>query len=566
MVKAKQLLAKGKKYWKKQASSLLLFVVSTAAGAASPFLIKDFIDRITEGSGPLLGLAVLILVVGSVSSFTGFLGNYFFQILAMEGIKDLQVEMYTKIQKSPIPSILEGKTGDVMSRITSDTQIVGQIISIGLPMLLLNVARFSIVIIVLVLLDFRLALLTFASIPAYFLVFRTYNMKLRDSTQKERKAFGTLVESLREKLQGLITIKLYNAQDTYGKQFQTDAESWFGFIKKRMLHNTLSVNLIGYITRIMPLLVLLVGGYQVIAGAVTLGTLIGFWQYMGGLYEPIQNLAEWNNGLQQAVSTGERILYILDREEEKGGDNALTREPDMAVSLKDVSFSYGDNKALKDITCDIDHGSITAIVGRSGAGKSTLINLLMGFYEPDTGTILIGGTPLREIELSSLRNVISYVKQKDFIFNASITENITLNREFSPDEIHEAAQCCLVEDFVGALPHDYETQIGEKGFDLSDGQKQRIALARAYIRGPRMFILDEATSAIDSENEAQILKNIRQRMEGTIIVVSHRLSTIRIADKILVIENGQLVAQGDHETLSRESNEYGQLFKEQLIG
>lgn len=566
MVKPKQLLAKGKKYWKKQASTLLLFVVSTAAGAASPFLIKDFIDRITEGTGPLLTLAVLILVVGSVSSITGFLGNYFFQVLAMEGIKDLQVEMYTKIQKSPIPSILEGKTGDVMSRITSDTQIVGQIISIGLPMLLLNVARFSIVIIVLVLLDFRLALLTFTSIPAYFLVFRTYNMKLRDSTQKERIAFGNLVESLREKLQGLITIKLYNAQDTYEQQFQTDAESWFGYIKKRMLHNTLSVNLIGYITRIMPLLVLLVGGYQVIAGAVTLGTLIGFWQYMGGLYEPIQNLAEWNNGLQQAVSTGERILDILDREEEKGGDNPLTRESDMTVSLKNVSFSYGDNKALKNITCDIDHGSITAIVGRSGAGKSTLINLLMGFYEPDTGTILIGGTPLREIKLSSLRNVISYVKQKDFIFNASITENITLNREFSPDEIREAARCCLVEDFVGALPQTYETQIGEKGFDLSDGQKQRIALARACIRGPRMFILDEATSAIDSENEAQILKNIRQRMEGTIIVVSHRLSTIRIADKILVIENGQLVAQGDHETLSRESNEYGQLFKEQLIG
>jgi ABC-type multidrug transport system fused ATPase/permease subunit len=566
MVKAKQLLAKGKKYWKKQASTLLLFIFSTAAGAASPFLIKDFIDRITEGSGPLLGLAVLILVVGSVSSITGFLGNYFFQVLAMEGIKDLQVEMYTKIQKSPIPSILEGKTGDIMSRITSDTQIVGQIISIGLPMLLLNVARFSIVIIVLVLLDFRLALLTFTSIPAYFLVFRTYNMKLRDSTQKERIAFGNLVESLREKLQGLITIKLYNAQDTYEKQFQTDAESWFGYIKKRMLHNTLSVNLIGYITRIMPLLVLLVGGYQVIAGAVTLGTLIGFWQYMGGLYEPIQNLAEWNNGLQQAVSTGERILDILDREEEKGGDNPLTRESNMTVSLKNVSFSYGDNKALKNITCDIDHGSITAIVGRSGAGKSTLINLLMGFYEPDTGTILIGGTPLREIELPSLRNVISYVKQKDFIFNASITENITLNGEFSPDEIREAARCCLVEDFVGALPQTYETHIGEKGFDLSDGQKQRIALARACIRGPRMFILDEATSAIDSENEAQILKNIRQRMEGTIIVVSHRLSTIRIADKILVIENGQLVAQGDHETLSRESNEYGQLFKEQLIG
>jgi ABC-type multidrug transport system fused ATPase/permease subunit len=238
----------------------------------------------------------------------------------------------------------------------------------------------------------------------------------------------------------------------------------------------------------------------------------------------------------------------------------------MTVSLKNVSFSYGDNKALKNITCDIDHGSITAIVGRSGAGKSTLINLLMGFYEPDTGTILIGGTPLREIELPSLRNVISYVKQKDFIFNASITENITLNGEFSPDEIREAARCCLVEDFVGALPQTYETHIGEKGFDLSDGQKQRIALARACIRGPRMFILDEATSAIDSENEAQILKNIRQRMEGTIIVVSHRLSTIRIADKILVIENGQLVAQGDHETLSRESNEYGQLFKEQLIG
>jgi ABC-type multidrug transport system fused ATPase/permease subunit len=558
------MLKKGKKYWKKQTTSLLLFICSTAAGAVTPFLIKDFIDSITESTGPLLILAVLILIAGSVSSITGFLGNYFFQVLAMEGVKDLQVEMYTKVQKTSIPSILEGKTGDIMSRITSDTQIVGQMISIGLPMLLLNIARFSIVIIVLIILDLKLALLTFTSIPFYYLVFKTFNKKLRDSTQKERVAFGKVVESLREKLQGLITIKLYNVQEAYQQEFKDDAGSWFGHIKKRLLHNSLSVNLIGYITRIMPLLVLLIGGYRVIAGAITLGTLVGFWQYMGGLYEPIKNLAEWNNGLQQAVSTGERISGILDMEEEKGGDSHLTKR-DITISLKDVSFSYGDNKALKNISCDINYGSTTAIVGRSGAGKSTLINVLMGFYEPDSGLIQIDTTPLPDIELSSLRHAISYVRQKDFIFNTSISENITLNRKFSSEKVHEAAQCCLVEDFVNTLPQGYETRIGEKGFDLSDGQKQRIALARAFIREPRILILDEATSAIDSENEAQIMKKIREKMEGTIIVVSHRLSTIKIADKILVLENGQLVAEGDHKTLKQESDVYGQLFKEQLI-
>jgi ABC-type multidrug transport system fused ATPase/permease subunit len=558
------MLKKGNKYWKKQTTSLLLFIISTAVGAVTPFLIKDFIDSITESTGPLLILAVLILIAGSVSSITGFLGNYFFQVLAMEGVKDLQVEMYTKVQKMPVPTILEGKAGDTMSRITSDAQIVGQMISIGLPMLLLNIARFSIVIVVLILLDFKLALLTFTSIPFYYLVFKTFNKKLRDSTQKERVAFGQVVESLREKLQGLITIKLYNAQEVYQQQFKDDTGSWFGRIRKRLLHNTLSVNLIGYITRIMPLLVLLIGGYRVIAGAITLGTLVGFWQYMGGLYEPIKNLAEWNNGLQQAVSTGERISGILDMKEEKGGDSRLTKR-DITISLKDVSFSYGDNKALKNISCDINYGSTTAIVGRSGAGKSTLINLLMGFYEPDSGVIQIDTTPLTDIELSSLRNTLSYVRQKDFIFNTSISENITLNRKISPEKVHEAAGCCLVEDFVDTLPQGYETQIGEKGFDLSDGQKQRIALARAFIRAPRILILDEATSAIDSENEAQIMKKIREKIEGTIIVVSHRLSTIKIADKILVLDNGQLVAQGDHKTLEQESDVYGQLFKEQLI-
>ncbi|MGD2249158.1 MAG: ABC transporter ATP-binding protein [Candidatus Methanofastidiosia archaeon] len=563
-MKAKQMLKKGNKYWKKQTTSLLLFIISTAVGAVTPFLIKDFIDSITESTGPLLILAVLILIAGSVSSITGFLGNYFFQVLAMEGVKDLQVEMYTKVQKMPVPTILEGKAGDTMSRITSDAQIVGQMISIGLPMLLLNIARFSIVIVVLILLDFKLALLTFTSIPFYYLVFKTFNKKLRDSTQKERVAFGQVVESLREKLQGLITIKLYNAQEVYQQQFKDDTGSWFGRIRKRLLHNTLSVNLIGYITRIMPLLVLLIGGYRVIAGAITLGTLVGFWQYMGGLYEPIKNLAEWNNGLQQAVSTGERISGILDMKEEKGGDSRLTKR-DITISLKDVSFSYGDNKALKNISCDINYGSTTAIVGRSGAGKSTLINLLMGFYEPDSGVIQIDTTSLTDIELSSLRNTLSYVRQKDFIFNTSISENITLNRKISPEKVHEAAGCCLVEDFVDTLPQGYETQIGEKGFDLSDGQKQRIALARAFIRAPRILILDEATSAIDSENEAQIMKKIREKIEGTIIVVSHRLSTIKIADKILVLDNGQLVAQGDHKTLEQESDVYGQLFKEQLI-
>jgi ABC-type multidrug transport system fused ATPase/permease subunit len=558
------MLKKGNKYWKKQTTSLLLFIISTAVGAVTPFLIKDFIDSITESTGPLLILAVLILIAGSVSSITGFLGNYFFQVLAMEGVKDLQVEMYTKVQKMPVPTILEGKAGDTMSRITSDAQIVGQMISIGLPMLLLNIARFSIVIVVLILLDFKLALLTFTSIPFYYLVFKTFNKKLRDSTQKERVAFGQVVESLREKLQGLITIKLYNAQEVYQQQFKDDTGSWFGRIRKRLLHNTLSVNLIGYITRIMPLLVLLIGGYRVIAGAITLGTLVGFWQYMGGLYEPIKNLAEWNNGLQQAVSTGERISGILDMKEEKGGDSRLTKR-DITISLKDVSFSYGDNKALKNISCDINYGSTTAIVGRSGAGKSTLINLLMGFYEPDSGVIQIDTTSLTDIELSSLRNTLSYVRQKDFIFNTSISENITLNRKISPEKVHEAAGCCLVEDFVDTLPQGYETQIGEKGFDLSDGQKQRIALARAFIRAPRILILDEATSAIDSENEAQIMKKIREKIEGTIIVVSHRLSTIKIADKILVLDNGQLVAQGDHKTLEQESDVYGQLFKEQLI-
>lgn len=564
-MQAKQIFQKGRQYWKRQTFILALFIISTAVGALTPFLIRDFIDAITENAGPLLELALLIFVVGSLSSLTGFLGNYLFQILAMEGVKDLQVEMYAKIQRTPVSSILEGKTGDIMSRITSDTQIVGQIIAIGLPMLFLNIVRFSIVIVVLVLLDVKLSLLTFCSVPAYFLVFRTYNRRLRASTQKEREAFGRVVESLREKLQGLITIKLFNAQDAYRDMFQEDAGFWFSRVKKRILNSTLSVNLIGYITRIMPLLVLLFGGYQVIAGFMTIGTLIGFWQYMGGLYEPIRNLAEWNNGLQQAVSTSQRISEILEKKEEMKGGEPLSKKESIAISLKNVSFSYDRNKALENITCDIDFGSITAVVGRSGGGKSTLINLLMGFYEPETGEILINNSRIQNYDLSSLRDVISYVRQKDFIFNTSIHKNITLDQEFSQKKVVEAAQCCLVHDFSEELPQRYETRIGEKGFDLSDGQKQRIALARALIREPQILILDEATSAIDSENEAKILENIRQKMKGTIIVVSHRLSTIKRADKILVLDAGQLVAEGNNETLKAESEVYGQLFKEQLI-
>jgi ATP-binding cassette subfamily C protein len=562
-MKAKQLLKRGKRYWKRQACILLLFMGSTAASATLPFLIREFIDAVTAGS-LLVDTAVLIFAIGSLSSLLGFIGNYLFQVLAMEGIKDLQVEIYTNVQKAPIKYILGEKAGDIMSRITSDTQIVGQMIAMGTPMLLLNIVRFSVVIIVLAALDVSLSLITFVSVPFYYLVFRTYNKKLRVSTHHERQAFGRVVESLREKLQGLVTIKLFNAQDVYQKQFSDDAEFWFGKVKKRTLTNMLSINLIGYITSIMPIIVFLLGGYRVIAGVLTIGTLIGFWQYMGGLYEPIRNLAEWNNALQQSVSTSERISYLLDMEKEKEGGDLLSRDH-VGVSAEHVSFSYNTAKALESVTFDADSGSTVAIVGGSGAGKTTLVKLLMAFYPPVKGEIKINQKGIYQYDVVDLRTVISYVQQKDFIFNTSIRENISMGQPFSEEKVKEYSGYCLVNDFVEKLPQSYDTRIGEGGFDLSDGQKQRIALARALIREPHILILDEATSAIDSEKEAQILRNIRAKMKGTIIVVSHRLSTIKAADKILVFDKGRLVAEGDHETLKRESEAYNQLFREQLI-
>ena len=562
-MRATQLLKRGKRYWKRQAFIFLLFMGSTAASAALPFLIREFIDAVTAGS-LLVETAVLIFAIGSLSSLLGFVGNYLFQVLAMEGIKDLQVEIYTNVQKAPIKYILGEKAGDIMSRITSDTQIVGQMIAMGIPMLLLNIVRFSVVILVLAALDVSLSLITFVSVPFYYLVFRTYNKKLRVSTQHERQAFGRVVESLREKLQGLVTIKLFNAQDMYQKQFSDDAEFWFGKVKKRTLNNMLSINLIGYITSIMPIIVFLFGGYRVIAGVLTIGTLIGFWQYMGGLYEPIRNLAEWNNALQQSVSTSERISYLLDMEKEKEGGDFVSRDH-VGVSADHVSFSYNTAKALESVTFDVDSGSIVAIVGGSGAGKTTLIKLLMAFYPPVTGEIKINQKGIHQYDVCDLRTVISYVQQKDFIFNTSIRENITMGQPFSDAKVKEYSGYCLVNDFVEKLPQGYDTRIGEGGFDLSDGQKQRIAFARALIREPHILILDEATSAIDSEKEAQILRNIRDKMKGTIIVVSHRLSTIKAADKILVFDKGHLVAEGDHETLKRESDAYNQLFREQLI-
>lgn len=563
-MKALHLLKKGNTYWKRQALILTLFIGSTTAGAVLPFLIREFIDALLDGTGLLMDMALLIFAVGSLSSFFGFLGNYLFQILAMEGVKDLQIDIYSKIQKAPIRHILKEKTGDILSRITSDTQLVGQIIAIGVPMVLLNVVQFCVVVVVLAALDLQLAVVTFVSVPAYYVVFRTYNKRLRLSTQKERQAFGRVVESLREKLQGLITIKLYNAQNVFQNQVAEDVGSWFLTVKKKTLHSILSVNLIGYITSIMPLLVFLVGGYRVMAGALTVGTLVGFWQYMGRLYDPIRGFAEWNNVLQQSVSTGERISYFLEMEKERLGESTLPREP-VKITADEVSFSYNGEKALDSVTFTIEPGSIVAVVGGSGSGKTTLLKLLMAFYLPDTGEILINEKQIQQYDLTDLRDVISYVQQKDFIFNTTIRENIAMGLTIPDEKIAECSKCCLLHDFLENLPQKYDTTIGERGLDLSDGQKQRIAIARALIREPCMLILDEATSALDSERETQILKNIKQKLKGTVIVVSHRLSTILIADKILVFEAGQVVGEGVHEVLKKENEQYNRLFKEQLI-
>lgn len=489
--------------------------------------------------------------------------GYIWQTKMRKGAKDLAVEVYAHLQTLPLSYFKGNPTGTLMSKILSDTEILGQVCIVYYPMLFLNLVQIIVSVAVLFLLDWRLATAAVIFLPFSYLLLRQFNWRQRKGWEEERINYERVVESLREQIEGIVIIKGFERLEFFDHLFRQNIERWFFSLKRVILYSQLAKGIVSHLVGLLGVGFLVFGGVAAFRGWTSVGTVIAFFWYVGNLYAPIEGLVDWNNARQQVIPMGRRVLELLKvkPEERRIG---LPIPPKPTLILEDIYAGYGEHEVLQGVTATLEYGKMTAIVGESGSGKSTIVSLILGFMRPTQGKILINDVPLESYDSSALRKSIAFVTADAFLFNLSIRDNITLGEEYSQIEVEAAAKLAAIHDFIVGLPKGYDTIVGERGTKLSDGQRQRIALARAIIRRPQILILDEATSGVDSKTEAEIYERLRT-LKINLVVVAHRLSTIYMADRILVLDKGRIVCEGTHSHLLEQCPVYRAIFEKQLI-
>ena len=565
---SRQILSYGKRYRKEQILFLVFAVIPMILMALRPLLLRYLIDDIItpRKTGLIVSFLGIFLVIISLERISSYYFNLYYVKVSNKSIGDLQLDVYKKIQELPVSTFQKYPTGHLMSRIISDIPEVAPVASVMLPTFILNATNLIIILGVLMYLNAGLSLVALCSLPFYYLSLSYFNSRLQKYSGDERVTFSTLNESVREKISGVWIIKEFLKLNWFETLFGKDITNWLRARERYFSHNFAAQNVTLYVTAVTPVIVLGYGGMKVLNDEMTLGTLIGFFSYMQWVYEPIRQLIDVNISLQRASPIAKRVFEILALPPEpSGGSLPFPKNP--SISFRDVVFSYEEKPVLKGLSFNIQPGEKVAVVSRSGEGKTTLINLFLKFYEPQGGGILVNGVPLEEYSTWSVRENIGVVRQNGFLFNMSVVKNLTLGDDYTNEDIREALRVSSALDFVEELPNNLETVCGEKGVTLSDGQRQRIALARALLRNPKVLILDEATSAIDSQNEKVIFNNIHKFLpDSIIIVISHRLSTIKSTDRVAYLENGQIRGIAPHEELFNSSEGYRKLVEYQLEG
>ncbi|HOP23928.1 MAG TPA: ABC transporter ATP-binding protein [Defluviitoga sp.] len=560
----KRLFKYSKKYQKKVCNIFAFFLSIEILLLIQPFVLRYLIDDVMMQSNfsLLLPLIViyLLLVIGHIT--LNFFGNYYIMSYGADVIKNEQLILYEKLQKAP-PIFLNFKIGDILARLTSDLEYISNFLLMTKPSIIINIIQFGRVSLILFIFSWPLALLTYATIPIYFWILKHFKTKLMETSKEERKGYSKVMESLREKIENLNTIKLYKKEEFFQQKLKGEIEEW-SENKKQYVWNEVSLNRgLIFISAIMTPIILGFGGYMVMKDILTLGTLIAFLGVSQGLYGPLNLISGQLATLQRADTLSQRFFEILDLPEEES-DGILPFPKDYDIKYNNVSFTYKDELVLKDINLYIDKNEKIAIVGTSGSGKSTMMNLLVRLYDPTSGEILLEDKNLKEYNLQEIREHIKLVRGNDPLFNMSVKENIMLGDEFSDQEFNKAVKKAKVDKFINLLDEGYDTIVGERGSKLSDGQRQRVAIARALIREPKVLILDEATSGVDSQTEEEIFEELKE-YDMTLIIISHRLSTIRKADKVVVLKDGEIIGEGTHNELIESSPVYKEIIESQLV-
>ncbi|MDQ0271818.1 ABC transporter ATP-binding protein [Cytobacillus purgationiresistens] len=546
--------------------AILLSLVETGAGLIVPLFTKSLVDQLAVSAleTSLIILLAAAFVVQTVSSGFSF---YFMTYIGEAIVASLRRKLWDHVMFLPIPFFDQHQSGETMSRITQDTNIVKSLITQHMITFLTGLISIIGSIIILLLIDWKMTLIMIIAVPLAILVILPLGQKIYKvslSTQDEMADFSG---NLGRVLSDIRLVKSYHAEETEKARGGKGIQHLFNFgLKEAKIQAVVSP----FMTFIMMLvLVILIGygGVQVASGALSAGSLVAIIIYMFQIVVPFTQMAAFFTAFQKAIGATERIQSILNLEKETSANTKKVENPTQDLLLHNLSFGYKEQTIINNINLRIPAGKTTAFVGPSGSGKTTLFSLLERFYQPSSGKILLGDTAIDDFNLHSWRDQIGYVSQESPLMTGSIRDNIKygIERDVSDQEIKTAAALSHADEFINKLPNGYETEVGERGMRLSGGQRQRIAIARAVIRDPKILLLDEATSNLDSSSEHLVQIALQNIMRGrTTLVIAHRLSTIVDADQIAVIEGGEITGTGTHDELFHSHSLYAKLASQQF--
>jgi ATP-binding cassette, subfamily B, multidrug efflux pump len=569
--------------------ALAAIIAASALQLVQPWLVKLAIDRYIA-AGDLQGLnwiAVAFLFTLLASFALEYVQTWTLQMTGQRIMYDMRMQIYQHLQRSDLQFYDRNPVGRLMTRVTTDVDVLNDLFTAGVVSIFGDVFTLIGIMIVLVLMDWRLAIVALSVLPLIFLVTQWFRRNVRDSYRTVRLWIARINAFLQEHITGMSTVQL----------FRREGRTYARFDEINRTHRNANVDSIFYYAVFYPAievigalasaLIIWFGGLWTLEGALTLGSLVAFLQYSQRFFRPISDMSEKFNVLQAAMASSERIFKLLDtpvtidsapgargsaldsglgaRRSALDSGVADRRSPTAgSIVFDNVSFAYnGADFVLRDVSFEVEPGERLGIVGATGAGKSTLINLLLRFYDVTSGRILIDGVDIREMELADLRGLFSLVLQDVHLFSGTLASNIRLGNEAISDEaVRAAARAVHAHRFISALPDTYEHRLGERGGTLSVGQKQLLSFARALAFDPRILILDEATSSVDTETELLIREALHVLMAGrTTLAIAHRLSTIQDMDKILVLHKGRLREMGTHQELLAKRGIYYRLYQ-----
>jgi ATP-binding cassette, subfamily B, multidrug efflux pump len=591
------------------AIALVSIVIKAGLDVLGPFLTKTAVDKylahnpgthsILDGwlsSQPMTGIAqIAALYLGTLvfSFFCEFLQTYYMQWTGQKVMFDLRSQIFRHLQRMHIGFYDKNPVGRLVTRVTTDVDALNEMFTAGVVSIFEDVFVLLGIIAIMMRMNWKLALITFAVLPLIFWATMIFRVKVRDSYRRIRVAIARINSYLQEAVSGMLVLQLFNREKRAFRQFSDINATHMEAFKDAILAYAVYYPVVEILSAVAVAAIIWFGGHDVIRGTATLGVLVAFMQYAQRFFRPIQDLSDKYNILQGAMASSERIFKLLDTAVDIESP-AVTKKPDGPgrIEFDHVWFTYGargtaadtlskvggtdtpppgkqglasgdTDWVLRDVSFTIEPGETIAIVGHTGAGKTTLISLLLRFYDVQEGAIRIDGVDIKEMDLNDLRRRFGVVLQDPFLFSGTVGGNIRLGSEWIADkDVEKAAEEVNLADFIATLPGGYSEEVRERGSTLSTGQKQLISFARALAHNPQILILDEATSSVDTETEFRVRDALSRMVEGrTSLVIAHRLSTVQRADKIIVMHKGKVREMGTHQQLLAQRGVYYKLYQ-----